>query len=131
MKNKRLKSLAYGSGALLLLMAALHGSGLLFITEKVNASNLSDGIKSIFPVLFVLPTIEMVGLGVLCFLAPKQDGQRTYSIYYVIFFLVLINAFLALYLKAWIPALILVVPSILLFTIAWQLKKQGDAFTMK
>ncbi|MEM8927604.1 MAG: hypothetical protein AAGC45_05335 [Bacteroidota bacterium] len=107
-------------------MAAFHGSGLWLITEKVNASNLSDGIKSIFPVLFILPTIEMIGLGALCFLAPTLDGQKTYLVYNIVFFLVLINAFLAFYLKAWIPGLVLLVPSILLFAIALRLKKSPN-----
>lgn len=124
MKDKRLKWMAYGSGILLLIMGAFHGSGLLFITETVNASNLSDGIKSIFPILFVLPSIEMIGLGVLCFLAPQLDGRKSYLVYYVVFFLVLSNALLACYLQAWIPALVLIVPTLLLFIMALRLKKQ-------
>ncbi|MEO0570588.1 MAG: hypothetical protein AAF039_02710 [Bacteroidota bacterium] len=127
MKNKRFKGLAYSSGILLWVMGAFHGSGLLFITELVNASNLSDGIKSIFPVLFILPSIEMIGLGVLCFLAPTLDGQRAYLVYYVVCFLVVINAFLAFYLKAWIPGVILLIPSILVFVIAFRLKKSQDS----
>ena len=129
MKNKHLKWFAYTSGVLLIVMATFHGSGLFFITEKINASNLSDSIKSIFPVLFVLPSIELIGLGALCFLAPMLNGGRTHLVYYIVFCLVLLNATLAFYLKAWIPGIVLFFTSLLIFATGLQLRAQKGIMT--
>ena len=92
--------------AILLVMAGLHISGIGYMTGEVEASNLSDFIKSIFPVLFAQASIALLVLavfGAYATLAPQP--RRVLSV--IIAVAAAVNAVCAIYLGIMEPALIL------------------------
>ncbi len=107
-------------GILLLLFIALfHASGFNYISGLVESSKVSDLIKSIFHVLFILPTIQLIGLATFGIMALylKEEANK---ILIPLAVLVLVDALLAFYLNALIPGLVLAVPAILFGIAAYQ-----------
>lgn len=98
--------------SLLLAIALLHGSGMGFVNGLVAESNVSELIKQIFPVLFLLPSIQLLGLAGLGVVALRV-GERARLLLMTLALLVLIDALLAVYLQAWIPAVVLCLPMVL------------------
>ncbi len=100
--SKTAKTLCWIGSALLLLMAAFHGSGLLYITDLIHTSNAEDFLKDIVPVLFVHPSIHLMGLAGFGILAIflKQDAGK---VLFVLSLVVLVDAALAIYLGGMLP----------------------------
>ena len=95
---------------LLLVMGVFHGSGIFYITDKIDHSNLDSLLKEIVPVLFAHPSIHLLGLvafGILS-LFLKHEVKK---VVFTIAVLVVIDAILAFYLGATIPALLLLTGS--------------------
>ena len=92
---------------LLLLMALFHGSGFVFVVDKMNESNAPSFLKEITPVLFLQPSVNLLGLasfaGITVFLREKA---RPILLLVAIF--VGINVLFALYLEAYIPGTIMI-----------------------
>ncbi|MEO1051767.1 MAG: hypothetical protein AAFX87_14150 [Bacteroidota bacterium] len=105
--SKLFKTLCIIGSSLLIIMAGLHGSGTTYLTEKINQSNASSLIKEVFPVLFVLPSIELLGLAAfsLLTLTMKSEVEKVLAL---IVILIVVNAALAFYLGALIPGLLIV-----------------------
>ena len=106
------KVLCIVASSLLVVVALFHASGIGYITEIVQESDLSTFVKDIFPVLFIIPSLQLLALAAFGILATKMESQ-TKTILLLLSLFVLIDALLAFYLNAWIPALILVLPAIM------------------
>ncbi|MGD1946342.1 MAG: hypothetical protein ACFB0A_08800 [Croceivirga sp.] len=91
---------------LLIIMSIFHGSGTRYVTEIIEQSNTEDFAKNIFPVLFVHPSIHLLGLAVLGVLTLFMKHE-TRKIKFFIAILVGIDAILAFYLKALVPGIAL------------------------
>ncbi|MEL6252374.1 MAG: hypothetical protein AAFR87_10230 [Bacteroidota bacterium] len=104
------KLICYIASSLLIIMGIFHGSGINYLTEIVQDSNVSDLVKDIFPVLFIIPSIQLIGLAVLGIMVASM-GKYAYRILLLLTILVLIDAILAFYLNALIPGLILSIPA--------------------
>lgn len=103
---KTAKTLCIIGSALLLVMAAFHGSGYAFVTEAILESNAEDFLKQIVPALFVHPSIHLVGLATFGILALflKQATGRVLTLLAI---LVVADAALAFYLGAVPPGVML------------------------
>ncbi len=91
---------------LLTLMAAFHGSGIQFVNTEVTKSNIADFIKEIFPVLFVHPSIHLLGLAAFGVLTLRMKDSRK-GVLVMIASLVVISSLAAFYLSAIIPGILL------------------------
>ena len=101
--------------SLLTIMALFHGSGILYISNLVQKSDITPFVKEIFPILFAHPSIQLLGLsglGVLTLFMKHEIEKITFFIALMVF----INAMLAFYLGATIPGVLLIFSS-LIFTI--------------
>ena len=98
-------SIIIGS-ALLITMALLHGSGFEYVVDEMNESNAPSFLKEIMPVLFLQPSVHLLGLasfgGITIFLREKA---RPILVLVAIF--IGINLVFAIYLKAYFPGAIL------------------------
>lgn len=106
-KNSITKTSTIVDCVLLSGMALFHGSGIIYVTELVQQSNAKPFIKEIFPVLFVHPSIHLLGLaalGILTLFMKYEIGK----ILLFISILVFINAVLAFFLNATIPGILLI-----------------------
>ncbi|MEM8900286.1 MAG: hypothetical protein AAGC85_19375 [Bacteroidota bacterium] len=105
-QSKTFRLLIFLGSFLLLFMGGFHGSGLRYVTEKMTSSNASDFLKDIFPILFVHPSIHMVGLAALGFLSLflKTDGKK---ILWLVAVLVIIDSCLAFFLGGILPGILL------------------------
>lgn len=103
---------------LLIAIAGLHGSGLGYVKGLVDTSDLADFVKSIFPVLFAHPSLQLLGLAALGLLSLRMKHDFP-IVRRFIGAMVLVDVVLAAYLSAWIPGVILLVVS-LLFLLASQ-----------
>lgn len=120
------KVLCIIASSLLVFIALFHASGIGYITEIVQKSDLSTFIKDIFPVLFIIPTLQLLALAAFGILVTKMKTQ-TNTILLLLSLFVLIDALLAFYLNAWIPALILVLPGIMyLLAVYYERPKTKD-----
>ena len=93
---------------LLVLMALFHGSGFVFVVDKMNESNAPSFLKEIMPVLFLQPSVQLLCLasfGLVSILLKEK--ARTILILVVLF--TGLNSIFALYLEAYIPAVLLIV----------------------
>ena len=115
--NKLSKTLCIIASSLLIFVGLFHGSGYNYINEMVHESNLSDLIKGIFPVLFILPTIHLIGFGIfgLVVIYMKQDANK---VLIPLSILILIDAGFAFYLSAVLPGVILLVPALIFLYVA-------------
>ena len=91
---------------LIFVMACFHGSGIHYISDLVVDSNAESFVKKIFPVLFAHPSIQLFGLAALGVLTlyMKFESQKILSF---IAIMILIDSFLAFYLGATLPGLLL------------------------
>ncbi|SHG28401.1 hypothetical protein [Flagellimonas flava] len=92
---------------LLILIALFHGSGIGYVTNLMVKSNAEPFLKEIFPILFILPTLQLLGLAIFGLLTLGMQHEVK-KILFLIAILVIVNSILALYLGA-------IVPSVLLF----------------
>ena len=107
---------------LLVIMAIFHGSGLYYVTEKMLASNADSFLKEILPVLFVHPSMHLLGLAVLGIisLSMKQEAPK---VLFLLSVLIIIDAFLAIYLGGVLPAILLLSAAVCFIITGYQ-KKQ-------
>ena len=95
---------------LLILMALFHGSGIYYVTDLIEQSNSESFVKEIFPILFAHPSIQLLGLaglGILTFFMRHETGK----VLFFIAIMVVTDSFLAFYLGATIPGILLVFSS--------------------
>ncbi|MEM1338875.1 MAG: hypothetical protein AAF634_10850 [Bacteroidota bacterium] len=94
-----------GSG-LLLVLALFHGSGFVFVVDKMNQSNAASFLKEIMPVLFLQPSINLLSLacfaGITIFLK-----ERGFPVLVLVCIFSGINLVFALYLEAYVPGAIM------------------------
>lgn len=119
--NRVSKTLCIIGSSLLLIIAIFHGSGFNYVNDLVLSSDVSELIKRIFPVLFILPSIQLLGLATFGFMATSMKNQAN-KILIPLAILVLVNAALSFYLDALIPGFILVLPSFLFAIVAYRNK---------
>ncbi len=109
-KSKITKTATIVGCSLLIIMALFHGSGINYVGELIQQSNSEPFVKEIFPVLFAHPSIQLFGLAGLGILTLFMR----YEIEKILFFIaimVLIDSFLAFYLGATIPGILLIFSS--------------------
>ncbi len=110
------KQKAFGiiGSSILLLVAVIHGFGTEYVTGLINSSNLNAFIKEIFPVVFIHPSIHLIGIAILGFysLSLGASGSRIFKI---LGLLIAFDSGMAFYLKELAPALILLSAAICLF----------------
>lgn len=95
---------------LLLVMAAFHGMGLVYVSGLMDESEAPQFLKDIFPVLFVHVTIHLVALAAFGVAALALPAARR-ALSFIIAGAVVFSGALAVYLGA-------VVPSVILFGVA-------------
>jgi len=117
LKNRNFKTLCTAASILLIIIGIFHGSGINYINGLVQESDVSQLVKNIFPVLFILPSLELIGLGIIAFFAVKQPTNH--NILLTLSILILIDSILAFWLNAIIPGLILLTPSLIFLLAAW------------
>ncbi len=122
MKNKLSKILCVVGAVLLLIIAGFHGSGFSYVNDLVLSSDVSDLIKKIFPVLFILPTIQLIGLAAFGLMAPYMKEQSG-KVLIALAILILVDAMLAFYLGANIPGVILVLPAVLFLFVVYRINR--------
>ena len=123
LSTKSIKFLCSVASILLLLIGLFHGSGINYINGSVQASDVSQLVKNVFPVLFISPSAQLLGLGILGLFAVNKNTDH--QILFTLSILVLINSFFAFWLNAVIPGLILLTPSLIYFIAAWSSKNQN------
>lgn len=95
---------------LLIVMALFHTSGIYYVTDLIQQSDSEPFIKEIFPVLFAHPSIQLFGLAGLGILTLFMKHE-TEKILFFIAIMVLIDSFLAFYLGATVPGILLIFSS--------------------
>lgn len=114
--SKIFKVLCILGSLLLLIMALFHGSGYSFIKETMDKSNVELFLKEITPTLFIHPSIHLIGLAALGFLAMYiKKGKQKVLLLLSLF--IVIDALLAFNLGGVVPG-ILLLASFLCFIIA-------------
>ncbi|MEM9078241.1 MAG: hypothetical protein AAGC43_14455 [Bacteroidota bacterium] len=114
MEKSKVRRIATITGCILLIVMALfHSSGIYYITELVQKSNTEPFLKEILPVLFLHPSIQLFGLAMLGILTlfMKYEFQKILGF---IVILVLIDSFLAFYLGAILPGVLLALSAFVL-----------------
>lgn len=123
LSTKSAKTISLIGCVLLLIVGVFHGSGINYINDLVQESDVSQLVKTIFPVLFILPSLQLIGLGIIGILAIRRSN---YEILFALTALTLADALLAFWLGAVIPGLILAIPSIIFFVVAISFKKAAS-----
>jgi len=119
--SKTSKILCLVGSALLLVMAAFHGSGLSYVNKIMAASDADNFIKQIFPILFAHPSLHLVGLAAFGILSTFL-AQEAWKVLMVLLIIVLADALLAFFLGGVLPGFLLVLAA-LCFGIAVVRKK--------
>lgn len=122
LSTKTIKILCSMASILLLFVGLFHGSGINYINGTVQTSNVSQLVKDVFPVLFISPSIQLIGLGIIGLFAVNK--HTNYNILLTLSILVLTNSILAFWLNAIIPGFILLIPSLIYLIAAWSSKNQ-------
>jgi len=121
-KSKTVKILSISGSSLLLIMALLHGSGLVYVSSAIAESNAEDFLKDIVPVLFAHPSIHLIGLaafGILT-LFLSHEGKK---VLWLLAVPVIIDAALAFYLGGIVPGILLTIAALCFFCAGF-VKKQ-------
>lgn len=113
-KPKYYRILIIAGSILLTLMAIFHGSGIKIITNLMRESNSEEFIKEIFPILFLHPSIQLLGLVAFGLSTLYIPGKHK-STLIIISSLVIINSFAAFYLGALLPGILLLISSTCFF----------------
>lgn len=113
------RTLCFIGSGLLLAIAALHSSGTNYINGIAQKSDLPAFIKTVFPVLFILPTIQLVGLAAFGVIASTMKNQAN-KVLIPLAILVFVNALLAFYLNALLPGFILAIPATIFALVAYR-----------
>lgn len=107
--NAQKKSLTYKvlcitGSVFLAAMGIFHGSGLVYVTEIMNASNAEDFLKSVIPVLFIHPSLHLLVMAVFGILALFFN--ETQKMLWLLSALIFVDAGLSFYLSAWLPGIL-------------------------
>lgn len=96
--------------ALLLVMAILHASGFYYVTKLFRQTNAPTFLQAVFPILFLFPSIQLLGLAAFALLS-NYLGEGARQVLWVTTILVMVNAGLAFVLQAWLPGVLLLIAS--------------------
>lgn len=129
LSNKTTSTLCTAASILLLIIGLFHGSGIIYISGMVQKSDVSNLVKNVFPVLFISPSVQLLGLGVIALFTVNKHAN--YKILFTLSILVLINSIFAFWLNAVIPGLILLTPSLIYFIAAWSSMNQNEKSTFQ
>jgi len=119
--SKHIKILCVVASGLLIVMGIFHGSGINYVNGLVQESDVPQLVKQVFPVLFILPSIQLIGLGVFGLLAYKQPINP--GVLLTLSVLVMVDAILAFWLNALFPGIVLLLPSLLYLIAARSVSK--------
>ncbi len=106
--SRNSKTATIVGSVLLVVMTLFHGSGISYVSDLMQQSNAESFLKEIFPVLFVYPSIHLLGLAMLGILTLKMS-QEIRKVLFAIAVLIVINALVAFYLGAIIPGILLLI----------------------
>lgn len=120
LSKKHIKILCTIASSILIFIGLFHGSGIVYINGMVQESDVSNLVKNVFPILFISPSIQLIGIGIIGFFAVTQ--HYNYRILLTLSILVLINACFAFFLNALIPGIILLTSSFMYSVVAWRSK---------
>ncbi len=103
---KSYRILVITASVLLIAMGLFHGSGYSFVVDTMNQSNSESFIKDVFPVLFLHPSIHLLGMAALALftLFMKHDQRKVLRILSLI---ILFSVLASFYLSAWLPGILL------------------------
>jgi len=104
--SKNTKILCYLGSALLIAMAAFHGSGYSFFRAAVIESNASEFLKQIIPALFVHPSLHLIALAAFGTLATfmERDARKVLVLLSI---LIAVDAVLGFWLGGILPGSLL------------------------
>ena len=111
-KSRTTKISTIIGSVLLLFMALFHGSGINYVNSIIEQSNSEPIVKDIFPVLYVHPSIQLLGLFGLGILTLFMKAESEKILFFISIF-VLIDSCLAFYLGATLPGILLIFSSFL------------------
>ncbi|MEM6830533.1 MAG: hypothetical protein AAF551_08440 [Bacteroidota bacterium] len=120
LSKKSTKTSCTIASILLLIIGLFHGSGINFINGLVQESDVSQLVKNVFPVLFISPSIQLIGIGVIGLFAVNENVN--YKILFTLSVLVLMDVIFAFWLDALIPGIVLLIPSAIYLVAAWSSK---------
>ena len=103
---------------LLLFMAAFHGLGFSYIKHEIYSTNAEGFLKEIVPVLFLHPSIHLIGLAALGALTLYLNNISS-KVQFLLAVLVMIDAGLAFYLGTLMPGILLTTAALLFFVAGW------------
>lgn len=121
--RKQNNTLIIVASTLLLAIGVFHGSGINYLGEMVQASDVAPIVRKIFPVLFILPSLQLIGLALIGLVARRKPINH--QVFFVLFILVLIDAMLAFWLGALIPGIILALPALIYLLAALPHQPEG------
>jgi hypothetical protein len=121
--SKSIRALCTVAGGLLIVMGIFHGSGINYVNGLVQESDVSQLVKRVFPVLFILPSFQLIGLGIIGLLASKHPVRP--SILLTLSLLVMVDAVLAFWLNALLPGIVLFIPCLLYGAAAWNARQNS------
>jgi len=108
------KGLTVAGSVLLLLMAGIHGSGFNYLTGLMNTADAPAFIKQIFPVLFVHPSLHLVGLAAFALLTLRMPHEGK-KVLFLVAVLVVLDSLLAFILGGVVPGILLVLAGLAFF----------------
>lgn len=120
LSKKSTKTSCTIASILLLIIGLFHGSGINFINGLVQESDVSQLVKNVFPVLFISPSIQLIGIGVIGLFAVNENVN--YKILFTLSVLVLMDVIFAFWLDALIAGIILLIPAAIYLVAAWSSK---------
>lgn len=98
------------ASAFLFTMGILHLSGINYFKDLVLSSDLSPMIKDVFPVLFALPSLQLIGFSIVGAMEIFSRGDSS-KVFRLLSLLVFLDAIVAVYLGVWLPAILLFIPA--------------------
>ena len=107
-KSRRSRAFTIIGSTLLIFMAFFHGSGFYYVTDQIQQSNATSILKEIFPILFIHPSIHLLGLAALGILTLFMR-QESNNILFFISALIFIDSLISFYLEAFIPGVLLLI----------------------
>ncbi len=110
------------ASSLLLVMAIFHLSGIEYVNSLVQSVEISDLIKDIFPVLFILPSVQLLGLASFGLISISLGNKAKLTLMLISIFIAL-DAILAFVIGALIPGFVLLTPAIIFTMVSFRIGK--------
>ena len=110
-KLKAYKALCLVGSILLFVMAIFHVSGFFYVSESIMKSNAEGFLKEIVPVLFVHPSIHLIGLSAFGILTIFLNNDNK-KVLVLLSLIVIADALLAFYLGGTLPGILLTVAAL-------------------